>query len=404
MKLNNTQVKNAKPLADKAYKLFDGGGLFLQINKNGSKYWRLKYRLNNKEKLLSIGTYPQVSIKQARKERDNAKELIAQGIDPSAKKQHDKQQSQQQQANTFQVIATRWHQSKADSWTQQHAKRIMQSLEQRVFPFIGDLLIEQVTAPQILKLLRKMEAEGLGESTRRVKRHIERVFVFAIAEGKATHNPAIGLQEALKTQPKVKHSAYLVESEMPAFLQQLEDYQGHHQIKLAFQFLILTFVRTKELRLAEWEHFDLDKKQWVLPKEVMKMDEPHIVPLSKQALNILAQLRELNGNYRYVFAGIRNQQKPMSENTLIYALYRMGYKSRATVHGFRATASTILNENGFNADWIERQLSHGEPNSVRAAYNHAEYLKERTKMMQWYADKIENLRESQNVVVANFHR
>lgn len=401
MKLNDTKAKNAKA-KDKTYKLTDGGGMYLQVTTKGQKYWRLDYRYAGKRKTLALGVYPQTSLKEARSKREEAKALLIDGADPSIQKRRDKLNTQKANKNTFEQLALAWHKTKKERWSKHHAERILKSFEKRIFPYIGLVPIEQITAPEILKILRKMEAEGLGEAIRRVKGNIERVFTFAIAEGKATQNPVSGLEKALMPQPKVKHNSYLKESEMPEFLKSLESYQGHLQIKLAFKLLMLTFVRTKELRLAKWSQFDLRKKQWLIPAEIMKMGEDHIVPLSDQAIQTLNELHELNGNYEHVFAGIRTPRKPMSENTMIYALYRMGYKSRATVHGFRATASTILNEHGFNRDWIERQLAHGERDEVRAAYNHADYLKERTKMMQWYSDKIDNLQDSSNVIVANF--
>ena len=403
MPLTDTQIKKAKPdIKDR--KLSDGGSLFVLVRSSGGKSWKYNYLFAGKQKTLSIGAYPAISLKQAREARDTAKELIAQGIDPSKEKKRAKLLAKAQAANTFEQVAREWHKSKAagDRWKEKHAARVMTALERRVFPFIGDLPIADVTAPDVLAVLRKMEAEGIGEGTRRVKQWIGDVFLYAIAEGRVMHNPANGLEKALKPMPKVQHQKRLAISELGGFIRDLEQYDGDRQTILGFKLIILTFVRTSELRYAEWSEFDLDNAVWTIPPEHMKMEETHIVPLSRQAVEILRELYILNGRHKFVLPSAVRRTKPISENTLLGTIYRMGYKNKTTVHGFRGTASTALNEAGFNKDVIERQLAHAERNRIRAAYNHAEYMQDRIKMMQWWADKVDSLVEGGNVLYPSF--
>ena len=403
MPLTNTQVSQSKP-QEKDYKLSDVSGLYLLVKKSGAKYWRMDYRINGKRPTLALGVYPAVSLKQARAARDVAKEQIAQGIDPSRKKKQDKLQARATAVNTFERVAREWHKSKADSdtWKEKHAIRVMTALEKRAFPFIGDIPLAEVTAPDVLAVLRKMESEGIGEATRRVKQWISDVFLFAIAEGRVMYNPVNGLEKALKPMPKVQHQKRLKVDELGGFMRDLEGYDGDLQTILGLKLIVFTFVRTSELRFAQWSEFDLDNALWEIPAEHMKMDEAHIVPLSHQAVEVLRQLQVLNGNHKHVLPSPVRRMKPISENTLIGAIYRLGYKSRTTVHGFRGVASTALNEAGFNKDVIERQLAHAERNKIRAAYNHAEYMQDRTKMMQWWADKVDSLVEGGNILYPNF--
>lgn len=400
MKLSNTQIKNAKP-KDKPYKLVDGGGMYLLVKTSGM-YWRLDYRYNQKRKTLAIGVYPTISLKRARELRDKAKEELANGLDPLETRKSVRQQDIKETENNFENVARRWHAGRSEQWSDVHSRRILSSFEKRAFPHIGKIPIGKVNPQDILKLLRKMEDEGLGESTRRLKESIQRVFTFAIIEGLITQNPATNLEQALKPQAKVEHQSYLKESELPEFLRKLDEYDGHPVTQLALKMTMLTMVRTNELRNARWSEIDWDKKEWHIPAERMKMGEAHIVPLSKQVLEILEAARKYNRLGDLIFEGITNARKPISQNTMIFAMYRLGYLSRATVHGFRSTASTILNEGGFRADVIERQLAHGDRNKIRAAYNHAQYMTERKEMLQWYADKIDSLKSNASVVVGNF--
>jgi integrase len=367
--------------------------------KTGGMYWRLDYRFNQKRKTLAIGVYPTISLKRARELRDKAKEGLANGFDPLEVKKEDKQQYLIESENSFEHVARRWHEGRSEQWSEVHSRRILISFEKRTFPYIGKIAIGKVSPQDILKLLRKMENEGLGESTRRLKESIQRVFTFAIIEGLITQNPASNLEQVLKPKPKVEHQSYLKEDELPIFLKQLDDYDGHPVTLLALKMTMLTMVRTNELRNAKWSEIDWGKKEWHIPAERMKMNEAYIVPLSNQVLEILEEAKKYNRLNELIFEGITNARKPISQNTMIYAMYRLGYQSRATVHGFRSTASTILNEGGFRADVIERQLAHGDGNKIRAAYNHAQYMTERKEMLQWYADKIDSLRDEKNVIV-----
>jgi integrase len=386
--LSDAAVRNAKPKA-KAYKVADGDGLFLLITPSGSKYWRLKYFFAGKEKLLALGVYPDVSLTDARERRMQARKVLAAGNDPAEVKKEAKRLLLQKHENTFEVIAREWHQNRLAKWTPEHAKKIQKRLETHVFGRIGSRPIADITTAELLSVMRKIEEHG-GEIAHRLLQICGQVFSYAVITQRATINPAVSLRGALKPVVKNNH-AYIKPNELSEYLKKLEAYDGALQTKLAMKFLLLTFVRTGELRGAAWAEIDLDKGEWRIPAERMKMRDPHIVPLSRQAIAILKELQPVTGQWKYVFP---NQHKPaghMSENTILYALYRMGYHSRATGHGFRSTASTVLNEHGFPSDVIERQLAHGERNQVRAAYNHAQYLSERRKMMQWWADYLEEV-------------
>ena len=293
-------------------------------------------------------------------------------------------------ANSFEVVAREWFENRKHEWASSTADTILFRLETHIFPKLGQRPIADITAPEILAMLRVVEARGTLELARRLMQYCGQIFMYAIATGRAERNPVPDLRGALKT-PVVKHYSFLQASELPHYLKKLEAYDGSLQTKLALRFLLLTFVRTIELRGAQWQEIDWEKAEWRIPAERMKMKELHIVPLSSQAIAVLRELEKLSGNRQYVFPNEHNPATFMSENTMLFALYRMGYHSRATGHGFRSTASTILNEHGFRADVIERQLAHDERNTVRAAYNHAQYLPERRKMMQWWADYLDGV-------------
>lgn len=400
MSLTDVSVRNAKP-REKAYKLSDGDGMFLFVPARGKKCWRMKYRFAGKEKLLAFGVYPDVSLADARERRAQARKLIAAGQDPSEVKKEAKRQLAIQTANSFESVAREWLENRKEKWTPKHAKQVLMRLENDVFPKIGHRPIAEVTASELLTVGRAIEARGASELAHRALQYCGQVFTYAIITERAERNPAADLRGALKPVKK-KHHAYLKAHELPEFLKALETYEGHPQTRLALKLLLLTFVRTAELRGALWTEINFDKAEWRIPAERMKMRETHIVPLSRQAVEVLKELQPLTGHWQYIFP---NQHKPvnhMSENTLLYALYRMGYHSRATGHGFRATASTILNEQGFRNDVIERQLAHAERNQVRASYNHAQYLKERREMMQWWGDYIERAEKEEKVIVGKF--
>ncbi len=386
MPLKDITVRNAKP-KDKKYKIFDGEGLYLEVLPTGGKYWRIKYFFAGKEKCLALGVYPHISLADARERRAQARKLLANGVDPGDAKKETKRLLIAKHENTFEVVAREWHENRLTKWSPEHAKKILKRLETHVFPRIGPRPIADIAAADLLSAMRKIEEHG-AEIAHRLLQVCGQVFTYAVVTQRVTINPALSLRGALKPVVKNNH-AFLKPNELPEYLKKLEAYEGALQTRMALRFLLLTFVRTGELRGAAWAEIDWDKAEWRIPAERMKMRDPHIVPLSRQAITILQELKRLTGNWKYVFP---NQQKPsghMSENTMLYALYRMGYHSRATGHGFRSTASTVLNENGFPFDVIERQLAHSERDKVRAAYNHAQYLPERRKMMQWWADYLE---------------
>ncbi len=299
--------------------------------------------------------------------------------------------------NSFETITREWHEKQKGAWTEHHAERVLRCMKNEVFPDIGNIPLSEVTAPQILAMLKKIESRDALELASRTLQRCNAIFRYAVQTGRVQHNPAADLKGVLKTR-KVKHRAALSRADLPEFLNNLDTYKGNLITQLALKLILLTFVRTRELREAKWKEFDLDRAEWRVPAERMKMGVEHIVPLSSQAVNILQQLKPLTGKSELVFPGERSLKKPVSENTMLYAMYRMGYHKRATVHGLRATASTILNESGFNPDAIERQLAHIPKDEVRAAYHRAKYLEERRHMMQWWADFLDGLRDKENVV------
>ena len=391
-KLSEVAVRQAKG-KDRAYKLSDGGGLYLLVNPNNTKYWRLKYRLNGKEKTLALGVYPGVSMAEARTEAVKAKEFLRQGIDPVIRR---KQAKQVNARNTFHNIAKEWHDKQKGRWTEDHAERVWLSLKNDAFPVLGDIPIMDIQTLDCLTVIRAIEARGALDVAGRVKQRIRSVFRYAIQTARCEYNPADQLQGVIETR-KITHRAALKAEALPAFLDALDNYQGHIVTRLALRLLIHTFVRPGEIRGALWQEFDIEKKEWRIPAERMKMKEEHIVPLSSQAIAILEELEPITGKYDLLFPCSRNTRKPMSENTLTYAIRkRLGFD--ATAHGFRATASTILNETGFRPDFIERQLAHAERNKVRAAYNRSQYLAERRKMMGWWGKYLEDQKSDRKVV------
>ncbi|HCN90354.1 MAG TPA: integrase [Oxalobacteraceae bacterium] len=400
MPLTATECKNAKP-TDKPYKLTDGGGMFLLIQPNGARYWRLKYRLAGKEKLLALGVYPQVSLSEARQKRDAARKSLETGSDPAHAKREQKRVTAEKSEQTFERIAREWHKKGSVKWSAGYAKKIMDSLDQNVFPEIGKRPIADITAKDMLHMLSKVETRGALEITARVKQRCSAVFDYAITKLVTTNNPTHPLRGSFQA-PKNKNHARLSIDEMPEFMRNLAAYDGRKQTALAIRFIAYTFVRTGELRGAQWCEMDLEAAQWRIPAERMKMKEQHIVPLSRQVVAILRELQTFTGDGRLVFPGDRNPNHPMSENTILYALYRMGYHSRMTGHGFRGIASTALNEMGYRSDVIERQLAHGERDGVRAAYNHAQYMPERIAMMQQWADYLDTIELGGNVIHAKF--
>jgi integrase len=390
MALTDTSCKTAKG-EEKPRKLSDGGGLYLEVMPNGSKYWRMKYRYGGKEKRLAFGVYPEVTLKEAREKRDEARKLIADGIDPSQIKKEKKLKQYLDAEFTFEKIGREWHEHQALGWTERHSAYVLRRLEADIFPAIGSRPINEITPPELLTAIREIEKRGAIDIAHRALQTCGQIFRYAIATGRAERDIAADLRGALKTRKKENYSR-LEARELPEFLAKLEEYDGEDLTKLGLKLLLLTFVRSGELRGARWEEVDFDRAEWRIPAERMKMRDPHIVPLSNQALTVFKHLERYRLPGReYIFPNRNNPSTFMSENTLLYALYRMGYHSRTTAHGFRGLASTVLNEHGFRPDAIERQLAHAERNKVRASYNHAQYLPERREMMQWWADYLEGL-------------
>jgi integrase len=400
MSLTDTTVRNAKP-REKQYRLADGKGLCLLVRPCGGKYWRFRYRYADKEKEISLGVYPEITLKEARDSCDEKRALIRNGKDPSQERQETKIKLILDTTNSFEQVSREWHENQLPGWTPRHAGYVLRRLEADIFPALGNKPINQITAPELLAVLREIEKRGVTDIANRVLNSCGQVFRYAIATSRADRDISADLRGALKITKKVHH-ARLEAKELPEFLQKVENYDGDIVTKLAIKLLVLTFVRTGELRGARWEEFDFTKKEWKIPGHRMKMRDPHIVFLSKQTLEIIEQLKPITGHREHLFPNKNRPLSFMSENTILYALYRMGYHSRATGHGFRATASTILNEHRFHPDVIERALAHVERNNVRAAYNHAQYLDEREKMMQWWADYIDEAAGRGEVIIGEF--
>ena len=392
MALTDKAANNAKP-QPKAYKLFDGEGLYLLVLPDGAKYWRLKYRFAGREKLLSFGVYPAVSLKQARDRRTKAKAALADGRDPSAERKAEKRSQRVAAANTLQAIAEEWHSKNVHTWSGDYADWVVRSLKANVFPWLGTRPITDIEPPDLLDVLRRIEIRGAIVTAHRVRNNLEQIFAYAIAAGLARRNPAADIKRAMKAQPGKKHHASVKDPKaVGALLRALKGYNGSFVTKCALRLAPLVFVRPGELRKAQWSEFDLDVQEWRIPAERMKMGVPHLVPLATQAVEILKELAPLTGSAKYLFPSVRSPREAMSENTINAALRRLNYGTdEMTAHGFRSMASTLLNEAGWNKDAIERQLAHGEKNKVRAAYNAAEHLPLRRKMMQAWADYLDGL-------------
>ncbi|MBT9186129.1 DUF4102 domain-containing protein [Pectobacterium carotovorum subsp. carotovorum] len=389
MPLTDVKVRSAKP-EDKAYKLTDGEGMHLMVHPNGSKYWRLQYRFDGKQKTLALGVYPEITLSEARQRRDEAKRQIATGTDPSEQKKVDKQLRQTLVDNTFKAIALEWHEYKRPNWSKGYAEDLMEAFENDIFPDIGKRPVAEIKPLEMLTSLRKLEKRGVLDKLRKIRQACNQVFRYAIVTGRAENNPASELASALPP-PKATHYPHLLPDELPDFLRALSTYSGSKVTQLATRILMLTGVRTIELRQAEWKEFDFEKRLWEVPKERMKMRRPHLVPLSNQVIDALQQLQAVTGRYNLVFPGRNDITKPMSEASINQVLKRIGYHGKATGHGFRHTMSTILHEQGYNTAWIELQLAHVDKNTIRGTYNHAQYLEQRRGMLQWYGDFVDGL-------------
>ena len=395
--LTDTTVRTIKP-AEKPKKLFDGGGLFLLVTPTGGKLWRLKYRFGGIEKLLALGAYPQTSLADARQKRDDARALMLNGVDPRDIKKAQKAAGAQEN-ETFEVIAREWHTKFSASWAASHSNKIIRRFELYVFPWLGDRQIKSITAPDLLTILRRIEAKGTLDTAHRTKQSCGQVFRYAVATGRAERDPSADLRGAIPPASG-KHMATITDpKEIAGLLRSIDDYRGSIVTRCALQLAPLFFVRPGELRHAEWSEFNLDAAEWRIPAEKMKAGVLHIVPLSRQALGVLREIHPLTGHGRYVFPSPRTDSRPMSSNAILSALRRMGFaKDEMSGHGFRSMASTLLNEQGWNRDAIERQLAHAERNSVRAAYNYAEFMPERKKMMQAWADYLEGIKAGAKII------
>ncbi len=394
MPLTEVRIRAAKP-SEKPYKIFDGGGLYLLVTPEGGRWWRLKYRYGGRERGISLGVYPDVSLKAARERRDEARRLLASGVDPSAHRKAERAAA----AHRFDVLAREWlalQEKKLAPATYAKAKWLLESY---LFPELGAQPIREITPVELLRVLRKIESRGVYDTAHRAKQIVGRILRYAIATGRAERDITADLRGAL-VPPATKNRAAITEpARVGELLRAIDGYVGQPTTMYALKLAPYVFVRPGELRAAEWREFDLEAAEWRIPASRMKMREPHLVPLSRQAVALLKELRRLTGGGRYLFPSLRTPERPISENTLNAALRRLGYSGEEmTAHGFRAMASTLLNEQGFPPDVIELQLAHKERNKVRAAYNRAERLEERRKMMQAWADYLDALKAGGTVV------
>lgn len=400
MPLTDTAIRNAKP-SDKAKRMFDSRGLYLEISPRGGKWWRLKYRFAGKEKRLSLGVYPDVSLKMARERRDEARKLLANEVDPSENRKAIKAARDERSANSFEVIGREWFTKHSPNWSANHADRIIRRLERDIFPWIGGKPIAGIAAPELLDVVRRIEKRGALETAHRALGNCGQVFRYAVATGRAERDPSGDLRGALPPV-KGKHFAAVTEPKQVAeVLRALDGYEGTLTVRCALRLAPLVFVRPGELRHAQWEDIDLEEAEWRYT--VTKTDTQHIVPLSRQAVEILRELQPLTGQSRYVFPGARSNARPMSDNAILAAMRRMGIgKEEMSGHGFRAMARTILDEVlGFRPDYIEHQLAHSVRDPNGRAYNRTAHLPKRKKMMQDWADYLDKLKAGADVIPIN---
>lgn len=404
MPLTVAKVKSAKP-KEKDYKLSDEKGLFLLVKQNGSKYWRLKYRFAGKERLMALGVFPDTTLAMAQKKRDEARRQLADGIDPMEHRKATKQAHQEAASNSFEVVAREWLQKRGKK-SESGDKRLTSLLERDLFPNLGKLPIRDITAPVLLKALRKIEARGAIETAHRAKQYAGQIFRYAVATDRADRDPSGDLKAALATPTKTHFAAITTPKEAGKLMAAIDAYQGTPVVCAALKLSALFFCRQGELRHMEWSEVNWEEKRIELPGEKMKIGEPHIIPISRQAIAILKELHTLTGRHRYVFPSARGASRPLSENGVRTALRSMGYDNGTmTPHGFRAMARTLLDEVlGYRVDWIEQQLAHAVRDVNGRAYNRTKYLKQRRDMMQRWADYLDELRtqDDPKVITANF--
>jgi len=396
--LTDMKVQKAKP-KEKPFSLFDGGGLYLLITPSGGKLWRFKYRFDNKEKKLAFGSYPEITLLDARRKRDDARRLLANNVDPDAVRKAQKQ-AQVEETETFEIIAREWLERFKSKWQEEYADKIMHRLELNIFPWIGSRPIKDIKAPELLSVLRRIESRDALELAHRTRNVCGQVFRYAVATGRADRNPAEDLKGALSPVKTIHRAAITEPKEVANLLRAIDSYQGTFVVQCALKLAPLFFVRPGELRHAEWSEINFENAEWNIPASKMKMKEAHLVPLSRQAIEILKKLHSLTGSGRYLFPSERTPQRPMSENAILVALRIMGYpKEEMSGHGFRAMARTILDEVlHVRPDFIEHQLAHAVRDPNGRAYNRTSHLAERKKMMQTWADYLDGLKVGAKVL------
>jgi integrase len=398
MVLTDTAIKRSRP-SEKPYKLADGKGLYLLVNPSGSKLWRWKYRHEGKEKLMPFGAYPDVSLADARVRHAEARRILAAGSDPMVQRKVEKEAVIESQENAFSAIAALWFDHWKVNKSSRHVDATRRRLEANVYAAIGDRPIALIEPPELVAMVRAIEARGAGDLAKRALETVGQVFRYAVAHGYTRRNPVAEFKPSDVLCPTKKVNLARVDAkELPQLLRAIEVYRGKVLTRLAMKLLALTFVRTSELIEARWAEIDFEDRRWNIPAQRMKMDTPHIVPLARQAIEVLELLRPLTGSGELIFPGDRDPMKPMSNNTILLALDRMGYRGRQTGHGFRGLASTLLHEQGYAHEHIELQLAHAPRNAVSAAYNHALYLEPRAKMMQEWADFLERTQRGGKVL------
>jgi integrase len=380
IRLTETQIRNFKPL-QKAYKKTDDDGLVLLIRPTGTKVWQYRYRFQKKANIYTIGQYPEVGVSEARQVRDKVKKLVRSGVDPNLSKKEMKKNELSKSASSFRTVAEDWLDKQV--WVPKHTKNIRSQLERDVLSVVGHLQLNEIKPLVVVDILKSIERRGAPDVAKRTGQHMSAIYEYAINHGLCDYNPASGRSKIIKS-PAVSHRPHLSSEQLPDFLQSLENYVGTKLVKLAMKLLMLTMVRPGELRHAKWDEVDEENAVWRIPSGRMKMRREHIVPLSSQALDVLREIKEISGKGNLIFPGNRSPEKPISDVTLIKVIKTIGFGAKLTPHGMRGTASTILNERGFRSDVIERQLAHIEQNKIRGAYNHAEYLDERRKMLSWW--------------------
>lgn len=389
MPLTDTAIRAAKP-SERQQKLFDGSGLFLLVFPNGSKVWRFKYHFQGREKLISLGAYPAVSLKDAREKASDARKALGSGKDPSA----ERQQAKLHHKNSFENIAREWHEKQAPAWSANHAANVLRLLGNNLFPHIGAKPVNAIMPTELLAILRRIEARNAVTVARMVRGLCSSVFRYAVMTGRADRDPAGDIRGAIAARPTKNRAAITDPEQVGYLLRAIDGYTGAFSVRCALQFMALTFCRPVEILNAQWRELDFADRLWRIPAHKMKMSRDHIVPLSPQALAVLEAMRPYSGMGEYVFPGLRRGNAVMRSQSLVLALRRMGFgREETSAHGFRAMASTLLNEQGFPPDVTERQLAHVPGNQVRAAYNRAEYLPERRRMMDAWAEYLDKLRK-----------